>query len=79
MSNLDPSHTSTSSTEAMETNDTEEERRRKQIEENQPMIRLLQSWREEADAQRQKEAWEFIRRALDENRLSYRKFFPDDD
>ncbi|HKP53938.1 MAG TPA: hypothetical protein VJ183_14960 [Chloroflexia bacterium] len=54
---------------------TEEERRSKQIERNQAAIKLLRSWREEGHEQEQREAWEFISRALDEDRLSDRKFY----
>ncbi len=41
-------------------------------------IRLLQSWREggEADGREQQETWEFLKRALDEDRPSHRKLFP---
>jgi hypothetical protein len=41
-------------------------------------IRLLQSWREgdEEDRREQEETWEFLRRALDEDRPSHRKLFP---
>jgi hypothetical protein len=38
-------------------------------------IQLLQSWRE-ADEQEQQETWEYLKRALDEDRLSDRKLFP---
>jgi hypothetical protein len=39
---------------------------------------LLQSWREgdEADRREQQETWEFLERALDEDRPSHRKLFP---
>jgi len=56
----------------------EEERRRLQIEKNQPAIALLRSWREETDPEainEQRETWEFLKKALDEDRLSYRKLF----
>ena len=41
-------------------------------------IQLLRSWREgdEEERKRQKETWEYLKRVLDEDRLSYRKFFP---
>ena len=41
-------------------------------------IKLLQSWREGSDEERreQQETWEFLKRALDEDRPSYRKLFP---
>ena len=57
----------------------EEERRRLQIEKNQPLIALLRSWREATDPEEledQRETWEFLKEALDEDRLSYRKLFP---
>ena len=38
-------------------------------------IALLQSWCDE-DAQEQRETWEFLKTALDEDRLSDRKLFP---
>lgn len=37
---------------------------------------LLRSWREDGDEQEQKETWEFLRQALDEDRLSNRRLFP---
>jgi len=37
---------------------------------------LLRSWDEEGDEQEQKETWEFLRQALDEDRLSNRPLFP---
>lgn len=37
---------------------------------------LLQSWVTEGDGQEQKETWEFLRQALDEDRLSDRPLFP---
>ncbi len=41
-------------------------------------IRLLQSWREgdKEDRREQQETWEFLKRALDEDRPSHRKLFP---
>jgi hypothetical protein len=36
---------------------------------------LLQSWCNE-DAQEQRETWEFLKTALDQDRLSNRKLFP---
>ena len=55
-----------------------EENRRRQIERNQPAIDLLDAWgdADEAEIQDQIETWEFLKRALDEDRPSYRKFFP---
>ena len=58
--------------------ESEEERRQRQIEANQPLIELLRSWREETDPeviQDQKETWEILKKALGEDRSSYRKLF----
>jgi hypothetical protein len=57
---------------------TEEESRQRQIEKNQSLITLLDSWVNvsEEEAQAQKETWEFLKRALEEDRSSYRKLFP---
>jgi hypothetical protein len=38
-------------------------------------IALLDSWLEQGDAEEQRETWELLRKALDDDRLSYRKFF----
>jgi hypothetical protein len=43
---------------------------------NQAAIELLRSWREEGDEQEQRETWEFLQKALDEDRLSDRPLFP---
>jgi hypothetical protein len=44
---------------------------------NQAAIDLLRSWREdEGDEQEQRETWEFLKTALDEDRLSDRPLFP---
>lgn len=45
---------------------------------NEAAIRLLRSWREydKEDRQEQKETWEYLKRVLDEDRLSERKLFP---
>lgn len=43
--------------------------------ENIAAISLLQSWRNE-DKQEQRETWEFLKQAIDEDRLSDRKLFP---
>ena len=40
------------------------------------LIELLRRWREEGDEEEQKETWEYLKKALDEDRLSYRKLFP---
>ena len=60
------------------TTECEVERRQRQIEANQETIRLLESWRNASDeeAEEQRETWEFLKRALDEDRLSDRKLFP---
>jgi len=39
------------------------------------LIQLLRSWRE-GDEQEQRNTWEYLRQALDEDRLSERKLFP---
>ena len=41
-------------------------------------IELLRSWREASDDElrEQQETWEYLKKALDEDRLSSRKFFP---
>ena len=54
----------------------EAEWRRRQIERNQGAIMLLESWLVEGDAEEQRETWEWLRKALDEDRLSDRKLFP---
>jgi hypothetical protein len=43
--------------------------------ENQALIQLLRSWRE-SDDQERIETWEYLKHALDEERLSDRKLFP---
>ena len=42
---------------------------------NEIAVCLLETW-SEGDAQEQKETWEFLMAALDEDRLSDRKLFP---
>ena len=39
-------------------------------------IALLQSWIDDGDEAEQKESWEYLVKALDEDRLSDRKLFP---
>ena len=39
------------------------------------LIQLLRSWRE-GDEQEQRSTWEYLKQALDEDRLSERKLFP---
>ncbi len=53
-----------------------EERREQQMRRNQAVIDLLNSW-EDDDPEEQRETWAFLKQALDEDRLSYRKLFPE--
>lgn len=55
--------------------ETEEERRQRQIEANQETIRLLESWRNatEEEIQDQKETWELLKRALEEDPIAFRE------
>jgi uncharacterized protein YchJ len=46
---------------------------------NQAAIELLRSWRDEGDEEEQRETWEFLKKALDEDRWSYRKLFPEEE
>ena len=46
-----------------------------QSQKNDALIRLLRSWRE-GDEQEQRSTWEYLKQALDEDRLSERKLFP---
>lgn len=57
---------------------TEEAQRQVQIERNQDLISLLDSWAEasEEEIAEQRETWEFLRKALDDDRLSNRPLFP---
>lgn len=43
---------------------------------NQAALDLLRSWREEGNEDEQRETWEFLQQALDEDRLSDRPLFP---
>ena len=54
----------------------EEEARRIQREKNEALIQLLQSWSEEGDEEEQRQAFENLKRTLEEDRLGYRKLFP---
>ena len=66
-------------TEILDATDPEvEEQRRLQREKNRAAIDLIRSWREvdEEGRREQRETWEFLKKALDEDRLSYRKHFP---
>ena len=49
--------------------------RSQQIEKNKAAIELLRSWREEGDEEEQKETGDYLRRVLDEDRLSNRQLF----
>jgi len=42
---------------------------------NAALIKLLRSWRE-GNEQEQQDTWEYLKRALDEDRISDRKLFP---
>ncbi len=44
-------------------------------EKNQKVIDLLDFWIEDGNKQEQTETWEYLKKELDENRLSDRKFF----
>ncbi len=46
-----------------------------QFQKNLALIQLLRSWRE-GDEQEQRSTWEYLKQALDEDRLSERKLFP---
>jgi hypothetical protein len=46
------------------------------IQRNQPAIELLRSWREEDDAQEQKETAEYLEQVMNEDRMSNRSLFP---
>lgn len=46
-----------------------------QSQKNHALIQLLKSWRE-GDEQEQRSTWEYLKQALDEDRLSERKLFP---
>jgi isochorismate hydrolase len=49
----------------------------KQAQKNQAAVELLDSWLgEDEDANEQKQTWEFLKVALDEDRLSNRPLFP---
>lgn len=68
----------TTSTTATKAEITADEERRAQRLKNQSAIDLLDSWATATDEEiaEQRETWEFLRKALDEDRLSYRKLFP---
>jgi hypothetical protein len=52
-----------------------EAKRQEQIRRNQGLIQLLEELVQE-DPEDQKATWEFLEKALDEDRTSYRKLFP---
>ncbi len=43
---------------------------------NEKLTKLFQSWCEDEDETEQRETWEYLKRALDEDRLSDRRLFP---
>jgi hypothetical protein len=56
----------------------QQDKRSEQARKNQAAIELLRSWREgdEEDLQDQRETWEFLKKALNEDRLSDRDRVP---
>ncbi|BDA68007.1 hypothetical protein CAL7716_021730 [Calothrix sp. PCC 7716] len=47
------------------------------MKQHEALSKLMQEWEEEdEDEQEQTETWEFLRKALDEDRLSNRPLFP---
>ena len=46
------------------------------VQQHEVISKLLQSWVDEGDEQEQTETWEYLRKALDEDRLSNRPLFP---
>jgi len=57
------------------TDEEREARRQEQIRRNQALIALLDELEQE-DPEEQRATWEFVKRALDDDRPSYRKLFP---
>lgn len=57
----------------------EEDLVHQQEQKRERVIELLRRWRDpdEEEARDQIETWEFLKKALDEDRPSYRKLFPD--
>jgi len=47
-----------------------------QLRKNQAAIALLDSWLEEEEASEHQQAWDFLKTAFDEDRLSDRPLFP---
>lgn len=52
-----------------------EEQRQEQIHRNQSALEMLREWDQE-DPEEQRETWELLKRALDEDRPGQRKLFP---
>jgi RNA binding exosome subunit len=48
-----------------------------QLARNRAVIELLDQWREEGDEEEQRETFEYLKEALDEDRLSNRPLFPE--
>jgi len=48
------------------------------VDRREELVALLQSWIDDADAEGQQETGEYLVRALDEDRLSARKLFPEE-
>ena len=67
-----------STTQVVDTPEAEKKTPETQRAKREAAIRLLRSWREEGehDEQEQRETWAYLKKALDENRLSNRKLFP---
>ncbi len=65
---------SKSATTPNHSSQTADERRRAQIERNKAVIALLNAWEQE-DPEEQRETLDILMRTLDEDRLSFRKFF----
>lgn len=53
----------------------DDERCREQIRRNQAALEMLRDWDQE-DPDEQRETWEFLKRALDEDRPGQRPLFP---
>jgi hypothetical protein len=53
----------------------DEDRRQEQIRRNQAALEMLREWDQE-DPEEQRETWEFLKRALDEDRPGQRPLFP---